>query len=466
MTGSNIFVMYTSSDGSNVTLSPRLGTGHVMPEHDTAAKITVLSGSGVSNGVMTANVQCSNCDSWSGGTMDFSSSSGDWIYALKSGSALNSNSLTETINQHDSASAFTWDMSQAQGGSDVNPFVSTGSTGSSGSDSAASSAGGSNGVPATCTPIAASSAAASTTGGSGATGTLAAPSGSGCPTAWPTEFSTSWPTARPTWASSCFPSGHPGGSGGHGPWPTHPPRAVQNVQKRNDGCPSGYASVNSGSISQDGAVLSVSQQRSMLLAHGVLAGIAFVALFPIGGILIRIANFTGLMWVHAALQLFAYLVYIVAFAMGVYMATHLGLMNNAHPIIGIALFMILLLQPVFGFLHHRLFKKYSHRTLWSYAHIWHGRAAILLGMVNGGLGIKLAGTASMGQKIAYGVLAGLMGVIYIAAIVFGELKRKKSTPPSYEKSQRNQQYNSSEENVPNNGEYYGKDGQRVAYQGA
>lgn len=86
MAGANIFVMsvdinvdthgatlttlrYTSGDGQNVTLSPRLGKGHTMPLHDDSANVTLLEGSGVSNGKMTANVRCSNCNSWTGGTM-------------------------------------------------------------------------------------------------------------------------------------------------------------------------------------------------------------------------------------------------------------------------------------------------------------------------------------------------------------------------------------------------------------
>jgi hypothetical protein len=207
----------------------------------------------------------------------------------------------------------------------------------------------------------------------------------------------------------------------------------------------------------------------MLLAHGVIACIAFVALFPIGGILIRVASFSGLLWLHAALQGFAFLFYIVAFGMGVYMATTLNLMNNAHPTIGIVLLIILIAQPIFGIMHHKLFKKHGTRTIWSYLHIWHGRAAIVLGMINGGLGIRLAGNASMGQKIAYAVVAAVMGLAYIGAIIYGELKRRKEQPPAYEKSERGLQrrqshqlrdLSSSEENVRNQG-YYGKDGQRI-----
>lgn len=58
MSGSNIFVLYQDASGTNVTLSPRLGTGHQQPNYNSAADVTLLAGSGVSNGMMTANVRC------------------------------------------------------------------------------------------------------------------------------------------------------------------------------------------------------------------------------------------------------------------------------------------------------------------------------------------------------------------------------------------------------------------------
>ena len=61
MRGANIFVVYSSEKGDNVTLSPRLGKGHIMPEHDDevgAAQVSLLEGSGVKDGIMTANVRC------------------------------------------------------------------------------------------------------------------------------------------------------------------------------------------------------------------------------------------------------------------------------------------------------------------------------------------------------------------------------------------------------------------------
>ena len=76
----------------------------------------------------------------------------------------------------------------------------------------------------------------------------------------------------------------------------------------------------------------------------------------------------------------------------------------------------------------------------SHAHIWVGRIAIVLGIVNGGLGFKLANTMGMESKsgkIAYSVLAGIFGLAWIAAIIVGETKRAKrgaGNPPKYTES--------------------------------
>lgn len=58
MSGANIFMIYADAAGTNVTLSPRLGTGNQQPNSDTTAEITLLDGSGISNNMMVANVRC------------------------------------------------------------------------------------------------------------------------------------------------------------------------------------------------------------------------------------------------------------------------------------------------------------------------------------------------------------------------------------------------------------------------
>ena len=62
MSGSNIFMIYADATGTNVTLSPRLGTGNQQPKADTTAEVTLLDGSGIANSMMTANIRCKEYD--------------------------------------------------------------------------------------------------------------------------------------------------------------------------------------------------------------------------------------------------------------------------------------------------------------------------------------------------------------------------------------------------------------------
>ncbi|KAK0786752.1 hypothetical protein LTR91_024349 [Friedmanniomyces endolithicus] len=335
MAGSNIFVMYTSANGNNVTVSPRLGLGYRQPLHDTAAHITVLEGSGVSGGVMTANVRCSNCDSWSGGSMNFAGTSSHWIHAYKKGAALDSDDLAHDIQQHDQSDSFIWNLSQARGGADANPFVSS-----------------------------ASNAA--------------------CP------------------ASSTTASGGPSSSAS-----------------------SGGATGSSNTANVDFYSLSYSKKQRMLNAHVVFACIAFVALLPMGAILVRVASFKMLVRIHVAIQALALVSYMVAVGLGLYLAISLDLLDQAHPFVGLVLFALLLMQPILGLVHHRFYKKHIGRTLWSYAHLSVGRLSIFLGLINGGLGLQLA-FAGPRAKMIYGIVAGVVGVCYLAAIALGEAKRKRT----------------------------------------
>jgi cellobiose dehydrogenase-like cytochrome len=58
MSGSNMFIIYQSGDGTNVTLSPRKGSGHNMPNFDSSAQVFLMEGSGVNGDKMTANIRC------------------------------------------------------------------------------------------------------------------------------------------------------------------------------------------------------------------------------------------------------------------------------------------------------------------------------------------------------------------------------------------------------------------------
>jgi hypothetical protein len=180
----------------------------------------------------------------------------------------------------------------------------------------------------------------------------------------------------------------------------------------------------------------VNNRQKILIAHGVLASLAFVIFFPVGSIMIRLGTFRGVWLIHGIFQLFAYVIYIVAFGIGVYMVNNIpyNVRDTYHPIIGIIVFVLLFFQPILGFIHHVQFKKYSRRTVWSYGHLWLGRIVITLGIINGGLGMLLASEApsflnfkpTQGQMIAYGVVAGIMWLLWVVAAIIGERRRKQA----------------------------------------
>lgn len=126
MAGTNMFIMYANGAG-NVTVSSRQGKGNVMPQYSasTASDLQLLDGSGVVNGQMVANILCTNCKTWSGGSLSTTSASSPWIAAWKQGASLNSNSPSETISIHDAHTSFNIDLTKATLDTDSNPFSST-----------------------------------------------------------------------------------------------------------------------------------------------------------------------------------------------------------------------------------------------------------------------------------------------------------------------------------------------------
>ena len=82
-----------------------------------------------------------------------------------------------------------------------------------------------------------------------------------------------------------------------------------------------------------------------------------------------------------------------------------------------------------GALHHVGFRKHSRRGFSSYLHIWLGRIFIILGMLNGGLGLYISGNASGGQVMAYALLGGMVFVVWMIAALFGEIKKHRRDVP-------------------------------------
>ncbi|KAL2068391.1 hypothetical protein VTL71DRAFT_16489 [Oculimacula yallundae] len=332
MTGSNIFMVYANAAGNNVTLSPRLGVGRRQPSTSgSTAQVTLLSGSGIMNGQMIANVKCSNCGTWSGGSMSFTDSSSNWIWAYQSGNPISSDSLNVNLAQHSRYGSATFNLQQATGGNSVNPFAAT---------------------------------VAATTPNSGSTPNTGSNTGTG---------------STQTGATGSDAGG-----------------------------------------SRTGASEKINRVR---MAHAIIASIAFVIFYPLGAMAIRILSFKGLVWMHAGWMIFTYLLVLAAMGMGVWLAVTIKLLDSAHAIIGLVVVGSLLLQPITGLVHHLRYKKVGRPNAATYPHVWWGRAVITLGIINGGLGLKLTGNTKKGE-IAYGVVAGIIWCVWMGVIVLAFLRSR------------------------------------------
>ncbi|CAD6583608.1 MAG: hypothetical protein ASARMPREDX12_001319 [Alectoria sarmentosa] len=114
MDGSLMFVIYASGEDDGVTVSVRTTHGHNTPEAIDDIDLAVLS-STIQNSTMTANVICYNCTAWSSGSsIDTTSKTQPWIWAVGPGQPLVSASRSVTFNQHASYGNFFVDMTAAQ----------------------------------------------------------------------------------------------------------------------------------------------------------------------------------------------------------------------------------------------------------------------------------------------------------------------------------------------------------------
>jgi len=169
MTGALIFIIYPDSSGKNVTVSPRLGTGHVEPSPDSDIKVSLLSGSGVDGDTMTANFKCSNCRSWNNNanTLDTTSSSAGFIWAIGPGTKIQSDDASlDTLTQHKVMGTAKIDAKAATGGNGGNPFDNSTSAAASSSSSGSTS----TTAKSSSSGTSSASASASTTGNSSHSG--------------------------------------------------------------------------------------------------------------------------------------------------------------------------------------------------------------------------------------------------------------------------------------------------------
>ncbi|CAD0016413.1 unnamed protein product, partial [Aureobasidium pullulans] len=297
MRNSMMFIGYPSANGTGVTLSPRLATGHQQPQYSSDLNVEVVSSS-ITNGAYQLMAICKNCTTWSLGTMDTTSTNQPFILALgPTGSAISSDSTSESIRQHSMYNSFASDT----------PALSP------------------------------SSGAASSDSGSG----------------------------------------------------------------------SGSSSSSSGTAMSSGG------SNTYNMVHGIFMSIAFVILFPLGVLVLRLGHSViG----HGIIQALAYCFVIVGLGTGIYLS------QQDPSIIGLVLFSLLAIQALGGLLHHLLFRR-GKNSIIGKVHMVLGIGLLILGIVNAPLGLNLAGDSKYNKY--YIIVVAILGALFLALRAWAVVRNRK-----------------------------------------
>ncbi|POR37887.1 Cytochrome b561/ferric reductase transmembrane [Tolypocladium paradoxum] len=135
----------------------------------------------------------------------------------------------------------------------------------------------------------------------------------------------------------------------------------------------------------------LTQYHRIVLAHGVMAALIFLLLVPGSVMLVRFySRQPGYAVVyHAQLQVLAGLMLLAVFILGYFAVGPERSLSNPHHGIGVAIFLLFILQLVGGRLVRHITKIRSLRIM---IHQWSGRAIALLGIVQVPLGLTLYGS--------------------------------------------------------------------------
>ncbi|KAH8889307.1 hypothetical protein GQ53DRAFT_842990 [Thozetella sp. PMI_491] len=154
----------------------------------------------------------------------------------------------------------------------------------------------------------------------------------------------------------------------------------------------------------------LTQYHTLILGHGVLAAITFLFIVPVAVMMARFYNRRPGYAVryHAYLQILALLLTTVVFILGFFAVGPPRNLTNPHHGIGVAIYVMFLLQAVGG----RLVKHIGpRRSLRLQLHRWSGRAITILGVVQVPLGLTLYGSPKF-TFILYALWMAFLVLVY------------------------------------------------------
>jgi len=182
--------------------------------------------------------------------------------------------------------------------------------------------------------------------------------------------------------------------------------------------------------------------------HACIMSIVFIILFPLGAISVhlpidRIPYLRDtylkkkILAIHAPIQILGLFLMLAGMSLGVRMALDFDYLTlpteprYAHPVIGLVVVCtIVVFQPLLGSLQHMYFKRTGRKSVYAYMHRWIGRGAIILGIINNGLGFQLASNDTTIPKTSYirnFTIAGALALIWFALVIYDWVLPDKAT---------------------------------------
>lgn len=143
-------------------------------------------------------------------------------------------------------------------------------------------------------------------------------------------------------------------------------------------------------------------QNPSLHLHALAMLAAFLVLFPLGVFAMR-SGYSKAFKYHWIMQFSASLLFVVGVLLGLLMGRQI---NTTHQIVGLILAVALGLQIILGWRHHVVYLRIRRRTWYSHSHIWLGRLALIGGLGNAVLGMRLRrwSVSLQAAMVAVGIL--------------------------------------------------------------
>ncbi|KAL2131240.1 hypothetical protein VTI74DRAFT_5391 [Chaetomium olivicolor] len=158
--------------------------------------------------------------------------------------------------------------------------------------------------------------------------------------------------------------------------------------------------------------------KRLIYAHGALATVSFLVLVPAAVMVARFSSSrpyhhrTPALRLHVSLHLVAAALATAAFILGWMAVGSQRSLTNPHHGIGVALYVLLLVQAAIGCCCTRPRYNVRRSLLGSWTHQWLGRVTTLLGMSQVPLGLCLYGSTQV-FFILYGVVTAVIVLLYV-----------------------------------------------------